>query len=526
MPQYLDIDRLEAIDPREFRSRSPYPWAEPGEPADALGLPGAAGEHAGRGACSSASSASSAGPSRRRTIATRWSTPKGWRCRSLGRISSASCAASATATRSRGCSTRKDPEFRFHWHYTPAGCSVSPHCDSKREFGSHIWYFNAEDEWDPQLGRRHPGARRWRSLLAGFGAGVRGLRRDHHLPLGGQSQRDHRAQRARLAWRARDHLPGRPHAQGFHRRGQSQLAVLAGPRPADGQGDPAALSRPPPASRQGRLPMKPTVFIHTNHRQYLGALVSAHSLRRNSRHADEFDVRIIQHKDYPFFARHEGESFLRDGVTREWHNEDLQSFTPLRFMPPELMGYQGRALVIDPDIFAVGDVWELLARDMAGQGDHVPDPTERGQTVRRRALGQQRHAARLREAHPLAHRGAVRRAVHARARLSQVGQPGIRAGREHRHARARVERLRPAHAQDQDGPQHAAQDPALEDRAARGLPAGRALQAVPAGRLAAARPPAHARRIRAARPATAGIPTTTRRRCSSACCASASRTAR
>ncbi len=113
--------------------------------------------------------------------------------------------------------------------------------------------------------------------------------------------------------------------------------------------------------------MKPTVFIHTNHRQYLGALVSAHSLRRNSRHADAFDVRIIQHKDYPFFARHEGESFLRDGVTREWHNEDLQSFTPLRFMPPELMGYQGRALVIDPDIFAVGDAWELLARDMAGK---------------------------------------------------------------------------------------------------------------------------------------------------------------
>jgi hypothetical protein len=36
-------------------------------------------------------------------------------------------------------------------------------------------------------------------------------------------------------------------------------------------------------------------------------------------------------------------------------------------MPPELMGYQGRALVIDPDIFAVGDVWELLSRDMHGK---------------------------------------------------------------------------------------------------------------------------------------------------------------
>ena len=36
-------------------------------------------------------------------------------------------------------------------------------------------------------------------------------------------------------------------------------------------------------------------------------------------------------------------------------------------MPPELMGYQGRAVVIDPDVFAVGDVWELLSRDMGGK---------------------------------------------------------------------------------------------------------------------------------------------------------------
>jgi len=47
--------------------------------------------------------------------------------------------------------------------------------------------------------------------------------------------------------------------------------------------------------------------------------------------------------------------------------EDLQSFTPLRFMPPQLMGYEGRAVVIDPDVFAVGDVYELLSRDMEGK---------------------------------------------------------------------------------------------------------------------------------------------------------------
>jgi hypothetical protein len=36
-------------------------------------------------------------------------------------------------------------------------------------------------------------------------------------------------------------------------------------------------------------------------------------------------------------------------------------------MPPELMGYQGRAVIMDPDIFAAGDIWELLDRDMQGK---------------------------------------------------------------------------------------------------------------------------------------------------------------
>ena len=31
------------------------------------------------------------------------------------------------------------------------------------------------------------------------------------------------------------------------------------------------------------------------------------------------------------------------------------------------MGYEGRAVVVDPDVFAVGDVYELLTRDMAGK---------------------------------------------------------------------------------------------------------------------------------------------------------------
>lgn len=108
------------------------------------------------------------------------------------------------------------------------------------------------------------------------------------------------------------------------------------------------------------------VFIHTNHKQIVGALVAEYALKRNSQHADKFEVRIIHTKDYPFLLEREGQMYLRDGVKRPWLNNDLQSFTLLRFMPPELMGYQGRAVVIDPDIFAVTDVWDLLSRDMQG----------------------------------------------------------------------------------------------------------------------------------------------------------------
>jgi hypothetical protein len=41
---------------------------------------------------------------------------------------------------------------RLHWHYTPQGCSVSPHCDADAKFGSQIFYFNTTKDWDPAWG--------------------------------------------------------------------------------------------------------------------------------------------------------------------------------------------------------------------------------------------------------------------------------------------------------------------------------------------------------------------------------------
>jgi hypothetical protein len=113
--------------------------------------------------------------------------------------------------------------------------------------------------------------------------------------------------------------------------------------------------------------MRNTVFVHTNDKQIVGAIVSQYSLKRNSASPDAFDVRIIRQEDFDFFRSYEGRPFLRAGSSRPWTNDDLQSFTPLRFMPPELMDYTGRAVVIDPDVFAVGDINELLSRDMNGK---------------------------------------------------------------------------------------------------------------------------------------------------------------
>jgi hypothetical protein len=121
------------------------------------------------------------------------------------------------------------------------------------------------------------------------------------------------------------------------------------------------------ALQRNKSTKKPHIFIQTNAKQEIGAIVSAHSMKRNSAHADKFDVSVMLKEDFPYFQAREGQNYMRHGGKRLWLNEDLQSFTITRFLPPQLMGYEGRALVVDPDVFAVADVWELLSRDMQGK---------------------------------------------------------------------------------------------------------------------------------------------------------------
>ncbi|MFN3416348.1 MAG: hypothetical protein ACK4ZD_08550 [Caldimonas sp.] len=112
----------------------------------------------------------------------------------------------------------------------------------------------------------------------------------------------------------------------------------------------------------------PTVFVHTNDQQMLGALLAAYSFRSRSASPERFEVKLLRLEDTPHLHRREGQRYLRMGKLAVWHNDDLQSFSPLRRLVPQLMGYQGRALVTDPDVFSAGgDVYELLTCDMQGK---------------------------------------------------------------------------------------------------------------------------------------------------------------
>jgi hypothetical protein len=47
---------------------------------------------------------------------------------------------------------REFVDFSLHWHYTPTGCSVSPHCDAEHKLGSHIFYLNTDKDWEENWG--------------------------------------------------------------------------------------------------------------------------------------------------------------------------------------------------------------------------------------------------------------------------------------------------------------------------------------------------------------------------------------
>lgn len=148
---YIDFERLAAIDVGKFQRQSPYPWINPADLLTPSGYsdlskslppPGMFEERIGI-------ERKHDQPSHDR-LALEWSEdldlPEPWNdfVSELQSKEYRSWLQDMFQTRSL--------RLRFHWHYTFCGASVSPHCDSKYKLGSHIFYFNTEEDWQPEWG--------------------------------------------------------------------------------------------------------------------------------------------------------------------------------------------------------------------------------------------------------------------------------------------------------------------------------------------------------------------------------------
>ncbi|HVM58719.1 MAG TPA: hypothetical protein VMT80_00060 [Candidatus Paceibacterota bacterium] len=109
------------------------------------------------------------------------------------------------------------------------------------------------------------------------------------------------------------------------------------------------------------------IFIQANRKQYLGALIAKHAMETRGKAKEHgILVSIMLVEEMPAYMKYAGMRYQRRGEMRTHDPADLQFFTLSRFAPPELMHYEGRAIVIDPDIFALADVAPLFDLDLKG----------------------------------------------------------------------------------------------------------------------------------------------------------------
>lgn len=93
----------------------------------------------------------------------------------------------------------------------------------------------------------------------------------------------------------------------------------------------------------------------------MGAKIAKFAMETRGRAKENnISVTVMNVEDMPLYMKYAGISYRRGEETRIHDPNDLQFFTLSRFMPPELMNYEGKAVVIDPDIFALSDIQELF----------------------------------------------------------------------------------------------------------------------------------------------------------------------
>ncbi len=108
-----------------------------------------------------------------------------------------------------------------------------------------------------------------------------------------------------------------------------------------------------------------SIFIHTNNKQMTGAVLAKYAIERFLPENSDISIKYINVDELEAFKNFAGKQYLFAGKFRTYNPKDLQSFTLSRFMPPELTHYNGLAVVMDPDIFAVRDISPIFDIDMS-----------------------------------------------------------------------------------------------------------------------------------------------------------------
>jgi len=110
------------------------------------------------------------------------------------------------------------------------------------------------------------------------------------------------------------------------------------------------------------------IFIQANDNQLVAAKVARFAMQtRGCAGARNIPITIMNVDELPLFTGFAGARYRCGGGIQKYDRRHVQSFTLSRFLPPELMSFAGRALVIDPDVLALADVGELLQLDLRGR---------------------------------------------------------------------------------------------------------------------------------------------------------------
>jgi hypothetical protein len=119
-----------------------------------------------------------------------------------------------------------------------------------------------------------------------------------------------------------------------------------------------------------------TVFISSGEASLLERKVLMYSLRRNSKR--DLDIRVFNGTHNTI--EREGHPPEPAPMSLKVKYQNVTEFSNYRFLVPEVCGHQGRAISMDSDVIALGDIGELFDAEM-GDSDFLARPAAYGDRI-------------------------------------------------------------------------------------------------------------------------------------------------